>query len=161
MKRKIIQKKVQRSEETSRSQGLEFQRLDSLPRRESEEIKRKDAENRVRMFVKETGPQEFDESDSPTSSGPSTSTHVRAESVAPTVRFHKPKPAARGNTKQPSPGVIEVRTSVQQEDEVIQYERNQEYQHAQRREIAAEPRRFVMERLPKDRETDFLESASE
>ena len=161
MKQKLIKKKVQRSEETSRTQGLEFQRLDSLPRRESEEIKRKDAENRVRMFVKETGTREFDESDSPRSSGPSTSTHVRAESVAPTVHFHKPRPATSVATKQPSPGVIEVRTSVQQEDEVIQYERDQEYHHAQTRQIAAGPRRFVMERVPKDRQTDFLESASE
>ncbi|KAN0108479.1 hypothetical protein V8E51_008221 [Hyaloscypha variabilis] len=158
MKKRIIQKRVQRSEETSRSQGLEFQRLDSLPHRESEEIKRKDVENRVRMFVKETGPQEYDGSDSPTSSsGPSTQTHVRAESVAPTVHFHKSRPVP----KQPSPGVIEVRTSVQQEDEVIQYERNQESQHGQPRQIVAEPRRFVMERLPKNTETDFLESASE
>jgi hypothetical protein len=158
MKKRIIQKRVQRSEETNRSQGLEFQRLDSLPHRESEEIKRKDVENRVRMFVKETGPQDYDGSDSPTSSsGPSTQTHVRAESVAPTVHFQKSRPVP----KQPSPGVIEVRTSVQQEDEVIKYERNQESQHGQPRQITAEPRRFVMERLPKNTETDFLESASE
>src|SRR5207244_407610 len=60
MRRRLIEKRVQRSEETSRSQGLEFQRLDSLPRRGSEEIRRKDAENRVRMFVKETGPPDLD-----------------------------------------------------------------------------------------------------
>lgn len=61
MKRKLIETRVQRSEEASRGQGLEFQRLDSQGR-QSEEIKRKDAENRVRMFVRETGTEDFDES---------------------------------------------------------------------------------------------------
>lgn len=159
MKRKLVVRKVRRSEEESRSQGLEFQRLDSLPRRKSEEIRRKDAENRVRMFVKEAGPQDFDESDSPTSSGPST--HVRAESAGRSVQFHKPMPAAKLAPKQPSPGVIEVSFSVNQEDEVIQYEGNGGNQHGQARHVVAEPRRFVLERLPKHTETDFLESASE
>jgi hypothetical protein len=54
MKRKLIEKKAQRTEEANRSQGLEFQRLDSLPQRESEEVRIKDTENRVRMFVKGT-----------------------------------------------------------------------------------------------------------
>jgi hypothetical protein len=147
MKRKLIEKKAQRSEETSRSQGLEFQRLDSLPRRESKEIRRKDAESRVRMFVRETGPQGLDESDSPTSSGPST--HIRAESVGHSVQFHKPMPTAKPAPKQPIPGVIEVNFSVKQEDEVIQYERNGGNPHEQARRIVREPRRFVMERLPK------------
>jgi UPF0716 family protein affecting phage T7 exclusion len=158
VKRKLVMRKVQRSEE-GRSQGLEFQRLDSLPRRKSEEIRRKDTENRVRMFVKEAGPRGFEELDSPTSSGPST--HVRAESVGRSVQFHKPMPAAKLAPKQPSPGTIEINFSVNQEDEVIQYEGNGENQHGQARHIAAEPRRFVLERLPKHTETDFLESASE
>lgn len=154
MKRRIIEKRVQRNEEAGRSQGLEFQRLDSLPRRASEEIRQKDAESRVRMFVKETEPQDFNESDSPTSSGPST--HARAQSVGRSVQFHRPMPAA---LKQPSPGVIEVSFSVEQEDEVIQYERQD--QHALKRQDAVEPHRFVMERLPRHTQTDFLESASE
>jgi len=103
---------VQRSEEANRGQGLEFQRLDSLQGRQSEEIKRKEAENRVRMFVRETG----------------TSTHVQAGSRQ--VQFQRPMPAATLAPKQPSSGVIEVSVSVEQEDEVIQYERNKGINHA-------------------------------
>jgi hypothetical protein len=63
--------------------------------------------------------------------------------------------------KQPSLGVIEVSFSVEQEGEVIQYERQEGNQHAHAQQTAAEPRRSVMERLPQHTETDFLESASE
>jgi hypothetical protein len=86
---------------------------------------------------------------------------VRAESAGRSVQFHRPMPAAKLPPKQPSPGVIEVSFSVEQEDEVIQYERQEENRHAQARQTAAEPRRVVIERLPQHTETDFLESASE
>jgi hypothetical protein len=155
VKRKIIQKKTQRSEEARRNQGLEFQRLDSRPRRESQEIKRKDAENRVRMFVKETGPHDFDASDSPiASSGPSTIS--RAESVG-----RRPMGASRIASKQPSPGVVEISFSIEQQDEVIQLERSEGNQHVHGRQIAAEPSRFVMDHPPQHTQADFLESASE
>jgi hypothetical protein len=123
IKRKLIEKKVQRSEEAN--QGLEFQRLDSLQGRQSEEIKRKEAENRVRMFVRETGTEDFDESEPSTSSRPST--HVQAGSRQ--VQFQRPMPADTLAPKQPSSGVVEVSVSVEQEDEVIQYERNKGINH--------------------------------
>jgi len=161
IKRKFIAKKVQRNEEGSRSQGLEFQRLDSLPRRESEEIRRKDAEDRVRMFVKETGPRDRDYSISPVESS-EPSTRTRGESVGrQSVQFHRPLPQARTASKQPPAGVIEVSFSVKQEDQVIQYERDEGNQQGHARQISAEPRRFVMESLPQQTQRDFLESASE
>jgi hypothetical protein len=125
IKRKLIEKKVQRSEEANRGQGLEFQRLDSLQGRQSEEVKRKEAENRVRMFVRETGTEDFDESEPSTSSRPST--HVQAGSRQ--VQFQRPMPADTLAPKQPSSGVVEVSVSVEQEDEVIQYERNKGINH--------------------------------
>ncbi len=129
MKRKLIEKRVQRSEEANRDQGLEFRRLDSLPGRPSEEIKRKEAENRVRMFVRETGTEEFDESEPSTSSRPST--HLQAGNRQ--VQFNRPMPAATLAPKQPSSGDVEVGISVEQEDKVIQYERNKATKHAQSR----------------------------
>lgn len=128
MSRKLIETRVQRSEEASRGQGLEFQRLDSQGR-QSEEIKRKDAENRVRMFVRETGTADLDKSEPSTSSGPST--HVQAGIRQ--VQFNRPLPAVPLAPKQPSSGFIEVSTSVKQEDEVIQYESKKGIKHAQSR----------------------------
>jgi hypothetical protein len=128
MSRKLIETRVQRSEEASRGQGLEFQRLDSQGR-QSEEIKRKDAENRVRMFVRETETADLDESEPSTSSGPST--HVQAGIRQ--VQFNRPLPAVPLAPKQPSSGFIEVSTSVKQEDEVIQYESKKGIKHAQSR----------------------------
>jgi hypothetical protein len=125
IRRKLLEN-VQRSEEASRGQGLEFQRLDSLQGRQSEEMKRKDAENRVRMFVRETGTADLDELEPSTSSGPST--HVQAGNRQ--VQFNRPMPAAK---PAPSSGVVEVTASVEQEDEVIQYERNKGIKHAQPR----------------------------
>jgi hypothetical protein len=155
IKRKVIEKKVRRTEEASRSQGLEFQRLDSLPRHQSQEIRQKDTENRVRMFVKETGPQDSDGSNSPVaSSGPST--HSRAESVG-----RKPMAAGRAASKQLSSAVVEVTFSIEQEEEVIQYERDEENQYINPPQNAAEPRRFVMERPPQRTQTDFQESVSD
>ena len=146
MKRKIIEKRVQRNEEAGRSHGLEFQRLDSLPRRESEEIRRKDAEDRVRMFVQETRPRDRDDSISLVESSEAL-TRTRGESVGRrSVQFHRPLPSARTASKQLPAGVFEVSFSAEQG-------------HA--RQISAEPRRFFMERLPQQTETDFLESASE
>lgn len=146
LKRKLAEKKRQRSEEASRPQELEFERLNSLPRRQSSEIKRKEAETRVRMF---SYPKESssDCSNSPvetSASGPSTL--VRSESQK-----------VRNGPKQPTPGVIEVTYSVEQEDEVIQYGNGRA---AQSRRHAAEPRRFVPAR-PQHVDEDFLESASE
>jgi hypothetical protein len=161
IKRKFFEKQAQRNEEGSRSQNLEFQRLDSLPRRESEEIQRKDAEDRVRMFVQETGPRGRDDSISLVeSSGPST--RMRGESMGrPSVQFHRPLPSARAASKQPPAGVIEFNFSVEQEDRVIKYITYKGNQQGHSRQISAEPRRFVMERLPQQTQTDFLESASE
>jgi hypothetical protein len=154
-------KKVQRSEKAARSQSLEFQRLDSLPGREPEQIRRKDAEERVRMFVEETGPRDVDDLISPAESS-ETSTRTRAESVGRrSVQFHRPLPSARTASKQPAAGVIEVSFSVEQEDQVIRYEREEGIQHTHARQSSVEPRRFVMERLPQHIHTDFLESDSD
>jgi len=158
IKRKIIEKKVQRNEEASRSQGLDFQRLESLSCRESEEISRKDAEDRVRMFLKEAGPRDYDDSFSPAEP----STRTGGESVGRrSVQFHRQLPPAGTTSKQPAADLIEVRFSVENEDQVTQYERYEGNQLGHSRQTSTEPRRFVMERLPQQTQADFLESASE
>ncbi len=123
LKRKIILKKAERDREVGGSQGREFQRLDSLPRRESQEIRRNYPENRVQMFVNETGPEHSDGSGAPiTRSGPLI--YSRAESVS-----HKSMPPTRTALKQPSSGVVEISFSIDQQDEVIPYMRREGNQH--------------------------------
>jgi hypothetical protein len=51
IKKRFLEKKMERDEESSRSQGLEFERLPSLANTRSEAFSPKEVEDRVRMFV--------------------------------------------------------------------------------------------------------------
>jgi hypothetical protein len=151
MKRKFLEKKIQRDEESSRSQGLEFERLPSLPNMRSEASQGKEVEDRVRMFVRESRSPRAPDS-STVSSGPSARSKTATESRV--LQFHKPLPPK--TSKEATSGVLEVGLSY--ENERAQYERL-EAEHRQK--DATESRRFVTERLPQHRQVDFLEDSSD
>jgi hypothetical protein len=150
MKRKFLEKKIQRDEESSRSQGLEFQRLPSLPNPRSE-FQGQEVEDRVRMFVRESRSPGAPSS-STDSSGPSARSKTGSE--ARILQFHKPLPPK--TNKEAISGITEVGLSF--ENELAQYERL-EAEHMQK--DAAESRRFVMERLPQHQQVNFLEDSSD
>jgi hypothetical protein len=151
MKRKLLEKKIQRDEESSRSQGLEFERLPSLPNTRSEAFQGKEVEDRIRMFVRESrfpGAPSF----STDSSGPSARSKTGSEPRI--LQFHKPLPPK--TSKEDTSRVTEVGLSF--ENELAQYERL-EAEHRQK--DATESRRFVMERLPQHWQVNFLEDSSD
>jgi hypothetical protein len=151
LKRKLIEKKIQRDEESSRSQGLEFERLPSLPNTRSEALQGKEVEDRVRMFVRGSrspGASDF----STDSSGPSARSKTGSEPR--TLQFHKP--LTPKTSKETTSRIIEAGLSFK--NERAQFERL-EAEHRQK--DATESRRFVTERLPQHRQVDFLEDSSD
>jgi hypothetical protein len=189
IRKKFIIKKVQRAEEAVRPQGLEFERLPSLQKTQSEEERKKGREaiDRVKMFVKEIGPRD-DSSNEGEGSGASGNNEPRV------VQFHRPRPSVAGisideispvsgrsrqNTvASMSPSTmghsrhnisnsIDTGLSFEPDDQVIQYERpeiQQQEQHVRQQSGTGEPRRFVMEHLPPTqtqyKQKDFIESDS-
>jgi hypothetical protein len=152
IKTKCLEKKIQIDEELSRSQGLEFERLPSLPNTRSEAFLGKEVEDRVRMFICEyRSAAPGSSTDSP---GPSTSVRAMAGSESRALQFHKPLPPK--GSEEPTSSVVEVKLSF--ENEHAQYER---LQAEHRRQDAREPSRFVMERLPQHRHVDFLDDSSD
>ncbi|CZR59817.1 uncharacterized protein PAC_09711 [Phialocephala subalpina] len=190
IRKKMIIKKVRRAEESTRvrTQGLEFERLPSLQKSPSEEERKKGKEaiDRVRMFVKETGPRDDSSNEGEGSGNSGTEARV--------VQFHRPmpsltysnkstvdpmspispqsrsrqntvteiSPAYLGHSRPNTSNTIEVGLSFGLEDQVIQYERTESQQQGHSRQTPGEPRRFVMERLPttQHKQKDFFESDS-
>jgi hypothetical protein len=152
LKRKFIEKKIQRDEESSRSQGLEFERLPSLPYTRSEAFQGKEVEDRVRMFVRKSRSPGAPGS-STDSSGPS-SARTKAGSEPRILQFHKP--LTPKTNKETTSRVTEVGLSF--ENERAEFERL-EAEHRQK--DATESRIFIMERLPQHRQMDFLEDSSD
>jgi hypothetical protein len=87
IKRKIYEKRIQRDVEGN-SRGLEFERLPSLPHRESEDNAIK-VEKRVRMFVTSMA-QERHHPTVATEVTAQSSAHTRAPSLPPTADLNSP-----------------------------------------------------------------------
>jgi hypothetical protein len=148
---KLLLKKHQREEEEGNTQGLEFQRLPSIPNQpaEQESARAKELENRVRMFGRESGTS-FGSGEKV---GSSTSNPERDNGSGKIQRFHRPSPSIDNCTKSskaPTSGVIEVGLRLDIEDEVIQYEQEPE----------RDTRKLFMKRLPQERR-DFIEDSSD
>jgi hypothetical protein len=165
-----MKRKVRASQESTHPpQGLEFERLPSLHNTSSQEERQKgkDAESRVRTFAKDATPRDSDSLSDvasirqfSTAPPPSTvATHtslgrVRTHSETRTVQFHRPRAVVTRNGRRVSSGDLGLNPHIEQEDPVIQ-SGSQDW--GQAREIERD-RRFVAERLPRQR--DFLDSDS-
>jgi len=170
LKRAINKKKIKASHESTHPpQGLEFNRLPSLHNTPSQEERQKgkDSENRVRMFVKDTTPQDsdslsdvgsirqFSTAPPPTTAPTHTSLgRTRSDSETRLVQFHRPRAVVTRNGRQLSTGDVGLNPHIEQADPVIQYGS----QDWGRTRDSERDRRFVAERLPRQR--NFLDSDS-